>query len=153
MQPNQPEYTPQPAPTEPTAFVPGTPDQGAFVPGVESPAAFTAAPAEPAQFTPTPQPTFAPQPVPATEVFAQPVAPQPAVAPVAVTGGKNFVVALVLSFFLGTIGVDRFYLGHMRLGMAKLLTLGGFGVWSLIDFILIATKHMPGVTWQQTTQQ
>lgn len=55
---------------------------------------------------------------------------------------KQWVTALLLSFFLGALGVDRFYLGHTGIGIAKLLTLGGCGVWSLIDFILIAMRNV-----------
>jgi TM2 domain-containing membrane protein YozV len=55
---------------------------------------------------------------------------------------KNFTTALLLSFFLGGLGVDRFYLGYTGLGVAKLLTLGGCGVWALIDFIMIATGKL-----------
>jgi TM2 domain-containing membrane protein YozV len=56
---------------------------------------------------------------------------------------KSFTTALLLSFFLGGLGVDRFYLGYTGLGVAKLLTLGGCGVWSLIDFIMIAVRKVP----------
>lgn len=52
-------------------------------------------------------------------------------------GQKDFIVAVLLSLFLGSLGVDRFYLGYTGLGVAKLLTCGGLGVWSLIDLILI----------------
>jgi TM2 domain-containing membrane protein YozV len=52
-------------------------------------------------------------------------------------------VALLLSFFVGGLGVDRFYLGYVGLGILKLVTLGGCGVWWLIDFILIAMNKLP----------
>lgn len=55
---------------------------------------------------------------------------------------KKFTTALLLSFFLGGLGVDRFYLGYTGLGVAKLLTLGGCGIWALVDFIMIATGKM-----------
>jgi TM2 domain-containing membrane protein YozV len=57
-------------------------------------------------------------------------------------GGKSWMVALLLSFFLGALGVDRFYLGYTGLGVLKLITLGGCGIWALIDFIMIAVGKM-----------
>lgn len=55
---------------------------------------------------------------------------------------KSFVVAILLSALVGSLGVDRFYLGHTGTGILKLLTLGGLGVWSLIDLILIVLKKL-----------
>ena len=48
----------------------------------------------------------------------------------------------LLAAFLGNFGVDRFYLGYTGLGIAKLLTGGGCGVWWLIDLVLIALGKM-----------
>ncbi|MSX17663.1 MAG: NINE protein [Actinobacteria bacterium] len=56
---------------------------------------------------------------------------------------KDYMTALLLSIFLGGLGIDRFYLGYTGLGIAKLLTLGGCGIWSLIDLILIAMRNIP----------
>jgi len=55
---------------------------------------------------------------------------------------KEFMVALLLSIFVGSLGIDRFYLGHTGLGVAKLLTCGGIGVWHLVDIVLIAIGNL-----------
>jgi TM2 domain-containing membrane protein YozV len=52
---------------------------------------------------------------------------------------KSKTAALILSILVGTLGVDRFYLGYTGLGILKLITAGGLGVWWIIDIILIAT--------------
>ena len=53
------------------------------------------------------------------------------------TSSKKRTVALVLCFFLGVIGIHRFYVGKTGTGIAQILTLGGLGIWALIDLIMI----------------
>lgn len=55
---------------------------------------------------------------------------------------KKFMTAVLLSFFLGSLGIDRFYLGYPRLGILKFLSMGGFGIWTVLDFIFIVTRHL-----------
>lgn len=56
---------------------------------------------------------------------------------------KDPLLSILLSIFIGSLGVDRFYIGDVGLGIGKLLTAGGCGIWWLIDIFLIvdATKQ------------
>lgn len=61
----------------------------------------------------------------------------------------NWVLTLVMSVLFGGLGVDRFIMGYIGLGILKLITFGGFGIWWLVDVILIATKHkFERVEWE-----
>ena len=50
---------------------------------------------------------------------------------------KKRLIAFLLCFFFGVLGVHRFYVGKNGTGIIQLLTLGGFGIWAFIDMILI----------------
>jgi TM2 domain-containing membrane protein YozV len=50
---------------------------------------------------------------------------------------REWLVTLLLCWFLGVFGIHRFYTGHTGIGVVQLLTLGGCGIWVLIDFIMI----------------
>ncbi len=52
---------------------------------------------------------------------------------------KSRLVALLLCLFFGAFGFHRFYVGKIGTGLLMLLTMGGFGIWVLIDIILILT--------------
>ena len=50
---------------------------------------------------------------------------------------KSRLVAALLCFFFGVIGIHRFYVGKVGTGILMILTLGGLGIWVMIDFIII----------------
>ncbi|MAO75367.1 MAG: hypothetical protein CL699_03525 [Chloroflexi bacterium] len=52
---------------------------------------------------------------------------------------KSFVAVLILCVLLGSLGIHRFYAGRIVTGILMILTLGGLGIWTLIDLIMIAT--------------
>ena len=60
-----------------------------------------------------------------------------AVKNVSVERDNKGLITILLCWFLGIFGVHRFYTGHTTIGIIQLLTLGGCGIWVLIDFIML----------------
>ncbi|MGP2442248.1 TM2 domain-containing protein [Streptomyces sp. JW3] len=54
---------------------------------------------------------------------------------------KSKIVAGILQIFLGSLGIGRFYVGSVGVGIAQLFTCGGLGLWALIDGIIFLTSN------------
>ena len=57
--------------------------------------------------------------------------------------GKSKETLLLLSWLLGCLGVDRFYRGQVGIGILKLLTFGGCGIWALVDNFIYMLGDLP----------
>jgi len=55
------------------------------------------------------------------------------------TSTTDWLTLFLLTFFVGVLGVHRFYVGKIGTGFLMLLTLGGLGVWFLVDLLLVVT--------------
>jgi TM2 domain-containing membrane protein YozV len=75
------------------------------------------------------------------------VPPNPAAAPYGYDpqgrqySDKSKIVAGLLQIFLGTLGIGRFYVGSVGVGVAQLLTCGGLGFWALIDGVMFLVSN------------
>ncbi|HEY5555259.1 MAG TPA: TM2 domain-containing protein [Cellulomonas sp.] len=59
--------------------------------------------------------------------------------PMVAISSQSRTIAALLAFFFGVLGVHRFYVGKVGTGVIQLLTAGGLGLWTLIDFVLIVS--------------
>ncbi len=65
---------------------------------------------------------------------------------------KRILPSFLLCFFLGPLGAHRYYVGKMGSGIAQLLTLGGLGIWVLVDFVQIIVGSFTDNQGKKITQ-
>lgn len=68
------------------------------------------------------------------------------------SSSKLILPAFLLCFFFGVFGIHRFYVGKITTGIIQLLTLGGLGIWALIDFIMIIVGAFTDKEGKRLTQ-
>ena len=81
--------------------------------------------------------TFASFPVQTASSNTQTTVSSEVSSPAAAGSGKSQLIAAILCFAIGGLGIHRFYLGYTWQGIVQILTAGGCGVWTLIDLIRI----------------
>ena len=65
---------------------------------------------------------------------------------------KKTLPTFLLCFFLGPLGAHRYYVGKIKSGVLQMLTLGGLGIWSLVDFIQIIIGSFTDAEGKKITQ-
>lgn len=119
--PSAAAVAPDPAP----APAPAAPAPAAPAPAAPAPAAPPmSAPPMPTPAMPAPATTF-PNGKPMVDAKGRPASP------------KSRLAAVLLAWFFGVFGVHRFYVGKVGTGILMILTLGGLGIWVLVDMIMI----------------
>ena len=65
---------------------------------------------------------------------------------------KRLLPAVILCFFFGIFGAHRFYAGRTGTAIVQLLTLGGLGIWALVDLVLLATESFKDGMGEKITE-